>query len=155
LAQHLSGIGWLQKIKFSSTSKTKTSVHTWVLSVDLVGGSGHVEVLGSAPKGVVEVEVADLSVELVGTDVALDKVVGGPLDGRPAVLKLTCSPKEWKTHIIYGIYTREGMQARKKWPSDEMWIVSPGWLFCARETASFHSENIYVSRLPATSYASR
>jgi hypothetical protein len=63
---------------------------TWMLSINFVGGPGHIEVLRSAPEGVVEVEVSNLSVKLIGADVALDEVVGGPLDGRPAVLELTC-----------------------------------------------------------------
>lgn len=52
-----------------------------MLGVDLEGGPGGVELLGPAPEGVIDAEVADLAVKHGLTDVTLDKVVGRPFDG--------------------------------------------------------------------------
>jgi hypothetical protein len=60
-----------------------------MVHVDLVGGPRHVQVFGAAPEGVVHGEVAHLAVKLKGGNVALDEVVGGPLDGIQAVVALT------------------------------------------------------------------
>ena len=60
-----------------------------MLGVDLEGGPRGVELLGPAPEGVIEAEVADLAVQHVLAYVALDEVVGRPLDGAANRAELT------------------------------------------------------------------
>jgi hypothetical protein len=98
---------------------------TWMLSIDLISRSWHVEVFGSAPESVIEVEVPHLPIQLVGTHVTFDEVIPCPLDGTQRVLCLSC--KQWgsernvlnKTHKGRRGYTSQPVQCGYCSPSED------------------------------------